>query len=115
MNSDNRPIKIKALLDQSTADIHPTTLEKLIKARNKALSNQRTYTSPVLTWVHNHKGFANFTPLQRPVNQLFAGILLIACLIAGYTALDSYIDEHDISEVDFAILTDDMPVHVYVD
>lgn len=115
MNSDIKPNKIKSLLDSAESRITPATLEKLRAARTQALNHQRTHTAPVLGWVYAHIGPASRYNLMRPLPMLFASALLAAFLISGATAYNNYIAEHDISEVDIAILTDDMPLHVFVD
>jgi hypothetical protein len=43
------------------------------------------------------------------------GAIFAACLISGATYWRNYTIEHEICDVDIAILTDDMPIHVYLD
>jgi CHASE3 domain sensor protein len=42
-------------------------------------------------------------------------LLFVAFLISGASFWQNYSTEHEISEVDIAILTDDLPIHIYVD
>ena len=115
MTSKQKPHSIKQTLDASTAQLSPLTLEKLRMARSKALEQQRTNsTAPVFAWLGNHSdknGNANTSKsLQWAVAALF-----VAFLFSGASYWEDYTNEHEISEVDVAILTDDLPIHVFLD
>ena len=114
MNSENKTNTVKALLDSSALQLTPVTLEKLRTARTRALSHQRTHTSPVLAWVHAHAGFGHSFHVSKSTSWAIA-IIFIACLFSGASFWQNYVKEHDITEVDIAILIDDLPLHVYVD
>lgn len=104
---------IGQLLDRSTSQLDAATLHKLQLARRTALKHQRSKeTSSVLAWIgvhspihhdssHNHRAF------NVGVVTLFA-ILLLAGLMFWQ-------DMNDHSDVDISILTDDLPVEMYVD
>lgn len=115
MKSEIKPYLIKNLLNESSNRLSPATLDKLRSARTHALNHQRTRTSPVLSWVHAHTGLPAIHNLTRPLPLLISGIMLAALLFGGIAILDQLINEQEISEVDIAILTDEMPLHVYVD
>lgn len=114
MNFENKTNTIKRLLDSSTVQLPPHTLEKLRMARTHALNHQRTHTSPVLAWVYSHTGLTYSHQPSKSMN-LVLGVLLAACLFTGTYYWQSYTKEREINDLDIAILTDDLPIHVYVD
>lgn len=115
MKPDITTQKIKELLTTSTRQLTPDTVDKLRMARTQALNQQRLHhTLPVLAWLGHHSGKYDSSYLSKPINWVVA-ILFVACLISGATLWQSYTAEHEISEIDIAILIDDMPLHVYVD
>jgi hypothetical protein len=106
---------IKELLQTSTRQITPATLEKLRGARTRALDHQRVQsTIPVLAWLGLNSGKNNTNPMSRLTN-LAIIVLFVACLISGVTFWHSYSTEREIGELDVAILTGDLPIHVYLD
>jgi hypothetical protein len=113
MNINTR--QIKEILDSSAKHLTPDTLDSLRMARTRALNKQRVrHTMPVLAWLGHHSGKYDSSYLYKPMNWVVA-ILFAACLISGASLWQSYTAEHEISEIDIAILTDDLPIHVYVD
>ena len=115
MKSDLNTQKIKELLDKSTMQLAPDTLDKLRMARTQALNHQRVHhTMPVLAWLGEHSGKYDSSYMTKPMNWVVA-ILFVACLISGTTLWQNYTAEREISEIDIAILTGDMPIHVYLD
>ncbi len=104
---------IGQLLDQSTNQLDAATAHKLQLARRAALKHQRTKeTSSVFAWIgehglihhdssHNHRTF------NWGVLMLFAIMLLAAVMF--------WQDANDHSDLDISILTDDLPVEMYVD
>lgn len=115
MKPDINTQKLKELLNQSTVQLSSGTLDKLRTARTHALKHQRVHhTMPVLAWLGHHSGKYDSSYLNKPMNWVVA-LLFVACLITGASIWDNYTTEHEISEIDIAILTDDMPLHVYVD
>jgi len=108
--------KIKDLLDVSTSQLSPETLDHLRMARTLAINHQRTRQSvPVLAWIGgHHNGQNTHSLLSKPMVWLM-GAIFAACLITGATYWHNYSIEHDIADVDIAILTDDMPINVFLD
>jgi hypothetical protein len=102
--------KIAQLLTQSSRQLDANTLSALAAARHKALNRHRVH-APAFTlstgrWTHNlipHSG------QQWLVTGLLAAILMFA---AGYW---QNAQEQKISEIDVAILTDELPIEVFVD
>ena len=102
--------KIAQLLTQSSRQLDTSTMSALADARNKALKRQlvRAPAAALSTgrWTHNlipHSG-----------QQWLATGLLVAILVftAGYW---HQAQEQQISELDVAILTDELPIEVFVD
>jgi hypothetical protein len=103
--------EIKGLLDSTVAKMERTTTDRLQTARQQALRHQRTTTSG---WesrngvLHGHLHLS-----QRALNWIFAAIVASALAISLTNWDNLY--EHDHSEIDIAILTDELPVDMYVD
>lgn len=115
MKSDTNIHLIKELLNSSTAQLAPATLEKLRSARSRAVERQRTQSSvPVLAWLGHHGGRHDASNMSKSINWAVAA-LFAACLVSGVSYWHNYTTEHEINEVDIAILTDDLPIHVYLD
>lgn len=115
MKSNIKKHSIKALLNISTSQLTPATLEKLRGARSIALEHQRTQRSaPALAWLGHHGGHNDSFHISKTMGWVVAA-LFVAFLISGASYWRSYTTEHEICDVDIAILTDDLPIHVYVD
>lgn len=116
MKTDLNQHSIKQLLDRSATQIAPSTLNKLQAARMRALEHHREHrNAPVLAWLGHHGSDRSAThPLSRRINWALA-ILFVACLFSGVAYWQGSISDHDTSEDDIAILTDELPLHVYVD
>lgn len=115
MKYDTNTNLIKELLNTSTTRIAPATLENLRNARTRALEHQRTrHSVPVLAWLGHHDGRHDSFHISKPYSWIIA-VLFVACLISGASFWHSYTTEHEINEVDIAILTDDLPIHALLD
>ena len=115
MKNDTDIRLIKELLETSARQIKPETLEKLRGARTRALDHQRVSgTIPVLSWLGPNTGKNNAFHMSRWAN-LAIVVLFVACLISGATFWHNYSTEREIGDLDVAILTGDLPIHVYLD
>lgn len=115
MKTDINTKLIKEILDSSTSQIAPATLEKLRTARSRAVDRQRTHsTVPVLSWLGHHEGHNDSFHISKTMGWAIA-VLFVVFLISGTSYWQNYAKEREISEVDIAILTGDLPIHVYVD
>jgi hypothetical protein len=111
MNQEQHPEQIKQLLNRSLTQIEPSTLARLRDARTQALARYDAHsTAPAYAWA----GHGNFSSTQRKPYLWTAAILLAACLFGGVTYWH-HASELDVSDVDIAILTDELPIDVYVD
>ncbi len=103
---------IGPLLDRSTAQLDHDTLDRLRDARRVALQHQRAAQQvPVLAWLHEH-GLAHHHKHKSHHWGMIA--LLVIVLFSGVIYWQQAY-EHDHSDIDIAILTDDLPVDMYVD
>lgn len=115
MKKDLNHHSVKQLLDQSAARISPATLDKLQAARTHALEHHRTrHTAPALAWLGHFGSHSHSSHTSKRVNWAVA-VLFVACLISGAAYWQNSIADRDTSEVDIAILTDDLPLHAYVE
>jgi hypothetical protein len=102
--------KIAQLLTQSSRQLDGSTLSALADARNNALKRQLV-RSPAAAF---STGRWTFNLIPHSGQQWLGTGLLVAILMlaAGYW---QHAQEQQISEIDVAILTDEMPIEVFVD
>lgn len=118
MNQEFNVEPIRQLLNRSTARLGQAEVMQLRDARALALAryDEQHRTAPVLAWAGNLtaaiSGHASNS--QHRLYYWAAAVLLAAGLLSG-VAVWQHALEHDDSEVDIAILTDEMPIDVYVD
>lgn len=111
MNNRLPPEQIRQLLNQSLTQLEQPTLARLRDARTQALARyDARSTAPSYAWAgHGHPSAAH------PKHYYWAAaIVFAACLFSG-AAYWQHANEHDIGEVDVAILTDELPIEIYVD
>jgi hypothetical protein len=113
MKKDLNHHSIKQLLEQSTVRISPATLEKLQAARTRALEHHHQH-APALAWLGHLGSHRTSSHSSKQLHWAMA-VLFIACLFSGVAYWQNSVSDHDISELDIAILTDDLPLHAYVD
>jgi hypothetical protein len=111
MNTQLDPTKIAQLLTQSTQQLDDTTVTALVKARRNALAMQPSrapaYALSTGRWTDH---LIPHTTMQWLATGLIAALLVIAG-----TNFVQHSEEQQISELDVAILTDEMPLDVFVD
>jgi hypothetical protein len=111
------PRKIAQLLTLSTRQLDETTVSALVDARQNALKRQAVRPAPVfaLTPASAHMS-VRWTDRLMPhwVQPWIATILLAVVLVAGMSYWQN-VQEQQIDETDVAILTDDLPIEVFVD
>lgn len=117
--------KIRRALDESTAGLPATTLDRLAGARRLALARKKpeTVTAPAFAPVFAHAGSAVDAPLPRSERKLSPlGRLLrvwpVVALVGGI-ALIAYWENAqraaELADIDAAMLSDDLPLNAYLD
>lgn len=114
MNNMLNTREIGRLLNRSADQLGQETLNKLQSARHTALKyQQKEQQSPVLAWLVQH----GLISMHSPGHKAFGfgmGMLLVLILLGSIFYLQPA-REIDHAEIDIAILTDDLPVDLYVD
>ncbi|MBI3903141.1 MAG: DUF3619 family protein [Nitrosomonadales bacterium] len=115
MNHELDTKQIRQHLNRSAAQLDQPTVEKLREARMQALSRHHARsTAPAFAWASALAGSGHTAGSHRSHYHWAAIILFAACLFSGITYWQGTQDNDD-SDVDIAILTDEMPIDVYVD
>jgi Protein of unknown function (DUF3619) len=105
-----KPEKIAQLLSQGIAEIDAETLHKLSLARTVALQKQ-SQTIGALSLSLGHSIHFTLPPIAH---KALIAILLSATLISAWGVWHHH-NEHYINELDLAILSDELPMEVFVD
>ena len=115
MNDTLNTREVGRLLDRSADQLDRKTLDKLQSARRTALNYQKKHQqAPVLSWLTQHGLINNHSSTGHKM--LGFGItMLLAIVLLGSVYHAQQTGERDHAEIDIAILTDDLPVGMYVD
>jgi hypothetical protein len=110
MTEKLQPEKIARLLTQGTRRLNADTLSALSNARQIALQKQ-SLRAPVFTLAT-----ARWTHFLLPLSvQQWLPLALLAVMLAAGAGYWHHAHEQQIDELDVAILTDDLPIEVFVD
>lgn len=105
---------IKQLLNTSLARLGQPALARLRDARAQALARHNAHrVVPSLSLVGSFTWLAAGTHYKSQL--LVATVLAIAILFSVVAYQQQQAAENDVAEVDISILTDDLPMHVYLD
>lgn len=106
---DIAPERIAKLLTRAAQQLDDDTVAALRQARNVALQRQ-SLSKPVfaLSTGHNIRWL-----MPHSTQQWVAAIILFVAILFG--GLSYWQHENDLSHLDTAILTDDLPLEVFVD
>lgn len=109
MNQKLQPEQIRQMLDNSLEQIDPPALARLRHARELALACHDACAAPPASgWA----GKWHFDSPHYKFRYFAAAAVFAAVLFSGITY---WHHEHDATVVDVAILTDELPIEVYVD
>ena len=104
---------IKQLLNHSLTRLEQPTLARLRDIRVQALARyEARRTAPAFAWAGIGVGHAAAT---RHKPHFWPAAILFAALLFGVAPYWQHLAKHDTADLDIAILTDDLPIHVYVD
>ncbi|MBI1174794.1 MAG: DUF3619 family protein [Sideroxydans sp.] len=115
MNQQLNPEQIRQLLNRSAAQLDDPTLARLREMRTQTLERHTARHAHALALSGHGKHAPWHTVLQQHKPSLWiAGVLLAASILSGI-AYWQQTSDNDTSDEDIAILTDDLPIQVYVD
>lgn len=108
------PEQVKQLLNRSAAQIDQPTVDRLRGARMQALARYDAHSmAPAFVWAgwasHRHAADAHHK------SHHWAAIVVIVAILFSCTVYWQHVNDRDVSDVDVEILTDDLPVEMYVD
>ena len=108
---DIAPERIAQLLTRAAQRLDDNTATALRRARNVALQRQ-SMSKPVfaLSTGHNTRCL-----MPHSAQQWMAAIILFVAILFGWSNYWHHAQENDLSHLDIAILTDDLPLEVFVD
>lgn len=116
MNTQERHIthtEIAAMLNRSASQLDDEVAASLRQARLNALQKRRTRSPAYSLAVISDHVHAVLTP--HSAGQWFATAALIFTIVVGGANLWEYRQAQSVSHLDIAILTDDMPMEVFID
>lgn len=108
---DITPEAIAGLLTHATERLDDDTLAALRRARNLALKRQ-ILNQPAFTLSTGH---GIHWPAPHTPHQWMAMAVLLIALLAGGISYWHHTYEHEMSHLDVAILTDDLPMEIFID
>ncbi|MDH4215930.1 MAG: DUF3619 family protein [Gallionella sp.] len=111
MTDKLNPKRISQLLNQGTWQMDEKVLAALSDARQKALLRQ-SVRAPVFTFATSR--WTHLLPSFSAHQWVSAGLLAIM-LVIGADYYWHHAQEQQIADLDVAILTDDLPIEVFVD
>lgn len=111
MNTEFNPGKIAQLLTQSTRQMDVQTLSALNRARQVALERQAV-EAPVYALAFAGR-WSHWLAPQGAMRWIAAGLL--AATLVSVASYCHHAQEQQIGELDVAILTDELPLEVFVD
>jgi hypothetical protein len=110
MTNELDPRKIAQLLTLSTRQLDEPTLSALVNARQNALKRQ-SVRAPAFVL---NTGHGTHSLIPNSIQQWVIAALFVATIVVG-TSFWHNIQEQQIDELDVAILTDELPIEVFVD
>ncbi len=102
---------IRKILDHATNQLDDNTVARLRSARNHALTHRGTRSA----WLDRYGNLVLAVCGRHGIPFWALSILLAAGLLLGTASYWQHATEHDHSDIDIAILTDDLPVDAYID
>lgn len=113
-NNERQPLTMESiakLLTQATQQLDTDTVDALRRARNVALERQ-SQKKPVFALSAGHG--AHWL-IPHSTHQWVAAVILLVTILFGGVNYWQHTQERDMAHLDTAILTDDMPLEIFVD
>ncbi|MDO8350270.1 MAG: DUF3619 family protein [Gallionella sp.] len=104
--------RIAELLTQSSEQLDDRIVSSLRQARAVALQKQGLREHVLSLSAIGHRAHAL---MPHSTHQWLATAMLLAAIIVSVTSYCQYTQEHQGSHLDIAILTDDLPLEVFID
>lgn len=111
MTTELNPAKITRLLNQGTRHLDEQILSSLQQARAQALQRQ-TASAPILSFA-GHRWSSLLIP--HTAQQWLAAGLLALVLVGGGSLWLQHQREQQINDLDVSILTDELPIELFID
>ena len=108
---DIAPERIAQLLARAAKRLDDNTVAALRRARNIALE-RHSLSKPVFALSTGH---STHWLMPHSAQQWAAGIILLVAILFGGLSYWQHAHENDLAHLDTAILTDDLPLEVFVD
>ncbi len=103
---------VRQALDRSAGRIDQATLVKLREARSNAMERFDAHVAePVFAWA----GWSGWAARSHRTLYYWLAIILLVVSALNGVAYWQHVRDNDDVEADIAILTDDMPIDVYLD
>ena len=109
--NDITPEAIARLLTRATEQLDDDTIAALQRARNHALERQ-ALSQPVFLL---NTGHSIHWPIPHFSHQWMAMAVLLIVMLAGGISYWHHAREHEMIHLDVAILTDDLPMEIFID
>lgn len=107
--------ELRDLLNRSATTLESDTLDKLHAARRLALNaHHPEHRTPVSAWLYEHGVIGNHTSHKHSALNFGLAALLAVVIVGGFGYWQNTYDDTP-DDVDIAILTDELPLHMYVD
>ena len=108
---DIAPEQIAQLLTRAAQQLDDNTVAALRRAHNVALDRQ-SLSKPAfaLSTGHNTRWL-----MPHSTHQWVAAIIVLVAILFGGLSYWQHAQENDLSHLDTAILTDDLPLEIFVD
>ena len=108
---DMTPEAIAGLLTRATEQLDDDTVAALRLARNLALERQ-ALNQPVFAL---NTGHGIHWPTPHTTHQWMAMAVLLIVMLAGGISYWHHAHEREMTHLDIAILTDDLPMEIFID
>lgn len=112
MNELHFAYKVRQHLNVGLHDLHPETASRLVAAREKALASQKRTANQSALATAGSFVMHQFDNLR--FKQILATLVLVLCVVfSSFWMADQRVNEQ--SDVDSALLADDLPIGAYTD